>query len=200
MWLAVFGGGGRTGRLVLEAALARGHGVRALLRSPRDLDARVEVVLGDARDPAAVARALEGAGAAISVLTIPEGAEPTDALSAATRTIVEQAAVVGPRRLVVTTNSAVFHDRPVADPYRVIAEEHRRGVAVLRSSGLDWTVLAPTALVDAEPAGAYEAVLDRRAPRPTIARADLAAAVLDALDRPDWVGHLVGVCGPPEAA
>jgi putative NADH-flavin reductase len=30
-------------------------------------------------------------------------------------------------------------------------------------------------------------------PGPTIARADLALALLDALDRPDWIGRAIGI-------
>jgi hypothetical protein len=96
---------------------------------------------------------------------------------------------------VITVNSTVFHDRPVEPPFDVVAEEHRRDVAIVRASSLDWTALAPTFLTDDEPSGPYVVELDAKAPGAGLPRAHLATAVLDALDRDEWVGHVVGVSG-----
>jgi hypothetical protein len=52
--LVVLGASGRTGRLVVEQALAAGHFVTALVRSPEKLTLRhpkLRVVVGDATDP-----------------------------------------------------------------------------------------------------------------------------------------------------
>ena len=54
MKLAVFGGTGRTGRLLVEQALAAGHQVTVLVRTPSKLqigDERLRTVQGDALDP-----------------------------------------------------------------------------------------------------------------------------------------------------
>ena len=71
---------------------------------------------------------------------------------------------------------------------------------MLRGTTLDWTVLAPMMLRDGEP-GELEAVVDARATGKEISRIGLAAAVLDAIDRDAWIGHVVGVSDtpPPEA-
>lgn len=69
--LVVLGASGRTGRLVVEQALAAGHLVTALVRSPEKLTLRhpkLRVVVGDATDSSALSRALEGAVAVISTL------------------------------------------------------------------------------------------------------------------------------------
>ncbi len=71
MNLVVLGATGRTGRLVVEQALAAGHTVTALVRSPQKLTTRnpnLRVVAGEATDAAAVSRALDGADAVISTL------------------------------------------------------------------------------------------------------------------------------------
>ena len=52
--LVVLGAAGRTGRLLVEHALAAGHSVTALVRSPEKLTLRhpkLRVVVGDATDP-----------------------------------------------------------------------------------------------------------------------------------------------------
>ena len=62
---------GKTGQLVVQELLAKGHSVRAFLRDPAKLplrDEKLHVIAGDARDAAAVDAAVEGAEAVISTL------------------------------------------------------------------------------------------------------------------------------------
>jgi uncharacterized protein len=199
MRIAVFGATGRTGRPLVDQALERGDEVVALSRSPEPaLPAEVEVVRGDARDLAAVRSVVDGVDAVVSVLAIEAGTEPTTMLSDATRTIVDAMREEDVRRLVITTNSSVFTDRDVKDPYRIVADEHRRNVALLRGTTLDWTVLAPAFLGDGEP-GELDAVIDARASAKEISRVGLAAAVLDAIGRDAWIGHVIGVSDTPPA-
>ena len=198
MRVTVFGATGRTGKLIVQGASERGHEVAALVRDRSRVpdDAVFRVVPGDARDLASAQEAVRDSDAVVSVLATVAGSEPTTETSDATRTIVEAMNRSGVDRLVVTTNSTVFHDRDVADPYRVVAEEHRRNLATLRASDRAWTVLAPGFLTDDPGTGEYRATVDGAAPERSIARADLALAVLDALERDDWVGHAVGVSSP----
>jgi putative NADH-flavin reductase len=193
--IVVFGATGRTGRLVLDQARARGLEVTALARNPSSLvgDPSLTVVRGDATNVETVKTALAGADAAVSVLAIPEGTEETTALSEATRTIARRMAIAGPRRLIVTANTSIFHDRAVADPYRIVATEHRRNVAMLRGSDLSWTVLAAPYLVDAAGVGRYEAVVEGPPPGKRITRSDFALATLDALSLDGWIRRAVGV-------
>jgi uncharacterized protein len=197
MRIAVFGATGRTGRPLVDQALERGDEVVALSRSPEPaLPAEVEIVRGDARDLDAVRSVVDGVDAVVSVLAIEAGTEPTTMLSDATGTIVDAMREEDVRRVVVTTNSTVFSEREIKDPYRIVADEHRRNVAMLRGTTLDWTVLAPMLLRDGEP-GELEAVVDARAAGKEISRIGLAAAVLDAIDRDAWIGHVVGVADDP---
>ena len=103
---------------------------------------------------------------------------------------------IGPKRLILTVNATVFHDRPVRRPFDVVAAEHRRSVAILRDSALEWTALAPGVLSDDDPAGSYLTEVGAKAPGSDMPRADLARAALDALDRDEWIGHVVGLSAP----
>ena len=199
--MVVFGAAGRTGRLVVEEALGRDIEVTAALRDPTrvSFEEQVRVVNCDARERDDVARALADADAAISVMAIPSGTPPTTELSEATRTIVASMTSLGPKRLVLTVNASVFHDRPVKPPYDVVAAEHRRDLGILRESALEWTALAPVMLTDDEPAGSYATELDAKAAGAGIPRADLAVAALDALEHDDWIAHVVGVAAPSRA-
>ena len=103
--------------------------------------------------------------------------------SEATQTIVEAAKTEGVRRVVVTANNHVFHDDDVPAELAAFAREHRRNRELLRSSGLDWTIIASPTLDDEDGTGAYAAALDARSEGKRTAREDLATAALDA------VGH-----------
>lgn len=194
MRVMVFGAGGRTGRRVVEQARERGYDVTAFVRDPASASAPPGVALvgGDARDPAAVAEAIIGADAVISVLALmfPD-AEPEH--SEATRTIVEAAERAGVRRIVVTANNDVLGDREVTGEFAPHAREHRRNRDALRASGLDWTIGAAPWVTDEPATGRYDAVVDGKGPGRRISPADFATFALDALGRDDWIGHIVGV-------
>jgi putative NADH-flavin reductase len=196
MRVTVFGAAGKTGRLVVEEAVRRGIEVTALVRDPSRASfdrATVRLTVGDAREAGVVAEALPGSDAAISVMAIPSGTDPTTDLSDGAHVIVSAMEAQGPGRLIVTVNSSVFHDRPVKPPYDVVAQEHRRVLAILRASALDWTALAPTFLTDDEPAGTYRVEPGGKAPGAGIPRGDLAVAALEAIGHDDWFGQVLGI-------
>jgi putative NADH-flavin reductase len=198
MRILVVGAAGRTGRLVVAGALARGHEVTAMARGAgrlADLEPEVRVVEGDVANGGAVERALEGAAAVISVLAIAATEEPTTELSDAVRMLVRQMVIHGPRRLVVTANTTVLDDRDVKPPYAVVALEHRRNLRTLRASDLRWTMVV-TGFLDDEPASdGYDVVLDEAPPGRRISRQAFADACLDALLHEGWAGHVVAVSG-----
>lgn len=62
MRIALLGGTGRTGHLLLKTLLERGHSVRVLVRDPTKLGGiagRVDAVVGESTDPEAVDRLLD---------------------------------------------------------------------------------------------------------------------------------------------
>ena len=192
MRVTVFGASGRTGRVVVRLLGERGHEVVGFVRDATEAGGAVTVVAGDARDVAVVERALDGASAFVSVLSL-RSAEDEPEYSDATRTIVEAAARAGVRRAIVTANNEVLTDREVTGEFAAHAREHRRNRETLGSSLLDWTMLAAPWVTDDEPTGSYAWSLDERAPNRRIAVGDLALAVVDALEHDDWIGHVVGV-------
>jgi putative NADH-flavin reductase len=199
--VAVFGAAGRTGRQVVDQALARGHQVTAFLRDRTKLEAerdRLRVVEGDARESDAVGRAIAGSDAMVSVLSLASpDREPEH--SESTRVVIDAATRAGVRRIVVTANNDVLTERELTGEFAAMGREHRRNRDALLASGLDWTIGAAPWVTDDAPTGVYEAVLDARAPGKRLAAADFATFVLDALERDDWIGHVVGVSAPPSA-
>jgi putative NADH-flavin reductase len=195
--LLVFGASGRTGRLVVDQAIQRRHEVTAFVRdaSKQWYPDTVRVLQGDPRRDDAVEDALAGQEAVISAIG-PIAGKPTTEVSEVTRTIVEAMERLGPRRIVLAANAKVFTDDEVTGEYANVALEHRRNVAILRESRLAWTVLATPFLVDDAPS-AYTAAIEIKAPGRSVTRTDLATALLDALERGEWIGHVVGIANPP---
>jgi putative NADH-flavin reductase len=195
MRVAVFGASGRTGRHVVERGLERGHEIRAFVRDASRFGTsheRLQIVQGDARDPDAVAGAVRGNEAAVSVLALMK-ADDEPGYSEATRTIVEAAEREAVRRVVVTANNDVFGDDEVTGEYAPHAREHRRNRETLKASDLDWTIVAAGWVVDEPATGSYHAVVDAKASKRKVSPEDFATAILDALERDEWIGHIVGV-------
>ncbi len=99
MRLTSFGATSATGQVLVPQALARGDALTVLARDTAKLrtqDARIRMVQGDVRDEAAVAHAVTGADAVISVLG---SASPI--LTMGIRRIIAAMRDQGVRRLIV---------------------------------------------------------------------------------------------------
>jgi putative NADH-flavin reductase len=199
--IAVVGATGRTGRQVVEQALARGDDVIAVARHPETLAPRgsgAAVVAADVLDRAAVAGALAGAGAVVSALGIGASRQPTAVYSEGTANILHAMGAHGITKLAVI--SAVpagpraeqpFLQRHVSIPileriFGASYDDMRRMETLLRGSGADWVCLRPPRLVSKKATGRYRIDASRPLPKAgSITYADLATALLDSLTRPD---------------
>ena len=202
--LALFGATGRTGRHVLAQALEVGHSVRALARRPEALDAheRLTVVAGDVRDRDAVRETVRGSDAVVSVFGQVKGSPPS-LQTEGTQAIVDAMAEQGIRRIMSLSGGglpAEEHDQPKM-PDRIIRWLLRRlspavlddaigHLAVLRASGLDWTVVRGPRLTDAPATGSYRVGWVGVNASTQIARADLARFILTQLDDDTFVHEL----------
>jgi len=191
MRIAVLGATGRTGRLIIEQAIERGHEVRAVTRRA---EAAVDATwaVADGRDVPAVEAALHGCdAAAFAIGPSGRGADPG---------VLSQ----GVKRIVVVTADGPFADsgdpltRFVAKPIlnRVLPEsmaDFRAAERLLRDSTVDWTVIRPAQLTD-KPSRRYRS---RRGASLWFgirtSRAATAAAVLDALDDKGTIGATIAV-------
>lgn len=196
MKLAVFGATGKTGRILVEQALAAGHTVVAFARTPSKLDVddeRLRIVQGDIQDAAAVATAVAGADAVISVLG-PTSNTPDYQISKGTANILSAMQQHGVGRLVISAGAGVGdpRDKPgLFDKFikvllqlfsRHVVADMARVVALVRASDLKWTVVRAPMLTD-NPRGAEVRVgYLGQGVGPRLARADLAAFMLAQVD------------------
>ncbi|WP_234384442.1 NAD(P)-dependent oxidoreductase [Streptomyces sp. MMG1121] len=198
------------GRVTSEAR-ARGHRVLALSRTPTGEDPGVTPVAVDVTDAAAVREALAGsAGSGVAdavVLAVRTFPADQEFLVGATRTVLDAAARLGIRVLVVGGAGALRSpdDREllVAENPVYVPAEHRAvavaGVAQLRAcqahAGADWVCLSPPALLEpGERTGRYrrgtDTLLTGADGRSSISVEDLAVAVLDELESPGRDRHI----------
>jgi putative NADH-flavin reductase len=188
MRITVFGATGRTGRHLLAEGLRRGHQLTAFTRRPdalADAASLAAVVVGDARDPEAVRKAVDGADAVISTISAERRTGPYP-VAEATAVIAAAMADLGVRRLVVTSPYGMVADRP-----RLLAPLVRRWLAAvfadasameraIAASELEWTVVRLPLLTDRPARGRFRTSGELFAGGPyALARADAAAALLD---------------------
>jgi uncharacterized protein YbjT (DUF2867 family) len=201
MRLFVLGATGGTGKAIVRLAQARGHDATILARNPEKAeDLRdVRVVRGNALDPAAVASALEGAGAVISALGTPASPfREVTLLSAATRVLTSEMRRQGIARLIAITgmgagdsagHGGFFFDR-IFKPLmlRHVYTDKDRQEAIIQDSGLDWTIVRPSVLSNKPARGAVRALTDLSGFHGgSISRDDVAKFILDQLDDGQWI-------------
>src|SRR5712691_2397419 len=208
MNLVVLGATGGTGRLVVEQALAAGHTVTALVRSPERLTLRnpnLHVIAGQATDRSAVSRALDGADALISTL-----GGSGSLISESTRAIIDAAPKAGVSRVVVLSSFLVERDRfdPVTRLLTGLAmgsmiKDKSAGEMALRDSDLDWTIVYASGLTDGPASGSVVVLTEgsKWSLSHKIARADVAAWLVQAATGPETSRRSVSITdghGPKE--
>lgn len=144
MRLAITGATGFVGQAVLDEALAKGHSVRALARSPQAPRDRVEWVRGALSDTAALAALVEGVDAVIHIAGLTNAPDPAQfepANVGGTANVIAAAQAAGAARFVFV--SSLSAREPQLSAY---GGSKARAEEVVAASGLDWTMVRPPAV------------------------------------------------------
>jgi len=213
--LLIFGATGGTGIALVRHALARGYSVSALVRNPEaaalklgDSAVDVRLVAGDALDADAVEAAFaEPPTAVISALGIYQGKAGVTTLTDATAHIVASMRKSGVSRILCISSLGVgdsyqqgnFVARLVQRTTlkHTIADKEQQE-QLLRESGLDWTSVRPSRLVEDSGPQGYRAW---QGPQPqgklkwAIRRSVVADFTLDCLNDPDSIGKAFTITG-----
>lgn len=194
MLVALIGGTGRTGALVLDELLLRGHRVRVLVRAEGRVTEgnSVTTVVGDCRDRGTLRALVEGADAVVSALG-PRGREETLHRDTA-HALVTTMATGGVRRFVGISGMAVAvpgdqRSMSSAVATRIVrlvggalARDKSEEYAVFAASDLDWTLARPPRLVDGEETARLEHDAHRSTRSSKVVCADLATFVVDVVE------------------
>ena len=202
----VFGASRGLGRAFTDQALRQGHRVLALVRQPemaaelRTLG--VEVIEGDALDPAAVQQACAQAGPTARVIsTLGSFRQPQPVDYQGNRNVIDVMEQTGLTRLLLVTSLGC------GDSWQYLPERARAAFghevrlkslaeSWLQTSALDWTILRPAGLQDGEATG--QAVLSQgKEVHGLVRRADVAAHGLLLLTDEAALGQIYAI-GDPE--
>lgn len=190
--IAVIGAAGRTGRIIVEQALAAGHRITAIARRPLAQSSPLLTQhTADVLTSGSLQGLLDGHEAVISALG---GRGPTTVYSAGTAEIIS-AVKPGARLLVISSagldvpTDAGPGTRLAARLLRHLMRHTYADMALMESrlaaSGLTWTAVRPTRLTDRPPTGRPRVSIGATAKvGPQTSRTDLATFVLKAIDNP----------------
>ncbi len=203
MRIIVVGASSGTGRQVMEQGIARGHEMVAVSRSGTDF-AGARNITGDAADTSVVADAV-GPGADAVVLAI-GGSNGTDTnRSTVTKAVLSALPGGAVGRIVVHSSLGVgdsmrFLPLPAQLFTRSVLKkaiaDHGAQEELVRASGLGWTIVRPGGLTDKPATGRIAALEEPERFAAIIARADVAAFILDAVEDPGTLGRTYALGTP----
>ncbi|MFD8210376.1 NAD(P)-dependent oxidoreductase [Streptomyces sp. NPDC059695] len=208
MKLTVFGATGGIGQEIVRQALASGHEVTAVVRDPARLTvtgARLTVLRADLTDPEVLRGAVAGRDAVLSGLGARTRADAGVA-ARLTRSVLTAMEAEKTRRLLVVSAAPLgpvpegqgLVDRAVLSVINSVLKDVYADLRVMESdlaaSNADWTSVRPPKLTDKAATGRYRTVVGGTPPRGrSLARADVAHAMLAMIDDPTTVKQGVGV-------
>jgi putative NADH-flavin reductase len=203
MKVAIFGATGGTGAEVVKQALERGHTVTAFVRNPGVLaeQDRLQIVTGDIYNPENVEQAVQGQEAVICALGARD-LKKTMIRTEGTRSIISAMKKHQVKRLIVVSamgvgvswgslslvNKAFF-----AILLKSTRQDHEAQEAAVKASGLDWTIIRPSGLVNTPRTGVYNVGENIRAKTSQIPRADVADLILNELEKRALIGKAVTI-------
>jgi putative NADH-flavin reductase len=205
MNISIFGASGATGVILTRRCLDSGHTVKVLARNPADFQFanRVQVVTGDAKDPAAVRQTVEGSEVVLSALGA-RSLKREEILEVAIPLIVDAMQQLNVRRIIALGSAGALPNSLDKQPaYRrwivqnivyntflkwPVASQIAQ-YAALSASNLDWTMVMPPMLTNAPARGTYRIdpdALPRNGSR--ISRTDVANFMMQQIgSSPQWV-------------
>jgi len=191
MNVLIFGGTGKTGKLVVERALTQGHTVTVLVRDPIKFKIpNVRVITGNATNPSDVLAAMHGQHAVIETIGGTTPWKSTHLESDAIHAIIHAMQEEGARRLISVSMMGIGDSRAQSPFwYRSLlmptflhgsTQDKTNKEAAITADHVEYVIVRPPILKDT-PATNHVHVLSPNATGHAITRADLANFLVDQL-------------------
>ena len=187
--IIVFGASGGTGIQVVHEALNAGYEVTVVVRNTEDYifgHSLLEIIQGDVFEPDTFRSAMMGKDAVISCLGCHKR-EPTTIYSEGITNIMQSMQKSGVKRLICLSNGAVEVPENASFMVRfeiknIFQRIFKYNIAdmlvmetILKDSGLNWTVIRPSRLLNKLKTGKYRISINKNLSRPSsVSRKDLA--------------------------
>jgi putative NADH-flavin reductase len=196
MRILVIGAAGRTGQLVVQQAISRGHIIAALARRPErlgPLEAPHIARAGDATEPDLLHQVVRDQDAVICAV----GSSPI------LRALIPAMTDARVSRLVMTSSRSIVATKPkllldlVWWRFRKLYADLTRAEGMLEASALDWSIVRATMLRDGPHTGVVHTDFQINATGGDwkLNRADYAMELLDVTEDPAMARRAVGVGG-----
>ncbi|PGS01795.1 NAD(P)-dependent oxidoreductase [Bacillus pseudomycoides] len=170
MKICIFGATGRVGLQLMKLALQDSHDITVLVRDQNKLMMRhnkLHIIEGDVLQGNDVKKALKGAELVLSAL----GTDGNGTLSNSIPSIIKHMGKEGVKRIITIGTAGILQARTNQKIYRfqseeskrkttTAAEDHLAAYVALKNSGLCWTIVCPTHLIDGEETGIYRTETD----------------------------------------
>ncbi|KUL28523.1 NAD(P)H-binding protein [Actinoplanes awajinensis] len=196
----VMGGHGKVALLALPLLVEAGHEVTAVLRNPEHAadvaETGAKPLVADVEQLGVEELATLFAGHDAIVWSAGAGGGSPSRTYAVDRDAairsMDAAARAGVRRYVMVSyfGSQIDHGVPTESSFFPYAEAKAAADAHLATTDLDWTVLAPSRLLDEPPTGRIETA-SQGATAGSVSRADVAAVVVHVLAEPATIGRTI---------
>jgi putative NADH-flavin reductase len=200
MKIVVLGATGRTGRLLVQLALDHGHAVTAVVRSAGAVEPRecLNAASADPLQAESLAALFVSHDAVISCLGQKTAAD-AQLLRAATSATLNAMARTGVRRYLVVSQGLLFPSRnPIILLLRLIlARQVADSMAMeklVSASDAEWIIVRPPRLLEGGAPRGYRIEIGAEPKgRWSMQRADLAAYLLDEVEKREYVRTIIGI-------
>ncbi|MEM6306204.1 MAG: SDR family oxidoreductase [Pseudomonadota bacterium] len=206
MKVIVIGATGSIGKLTVARLLDQDHEVTAFARHPEKLDvksARLHLHAGDVRDAEALTAAIAGQDAV--VITLGSASLRERIRAAGTLNVIRAMQETGVRRLICQStlgareswgNLNFFWKRIMfGGLLRVPFADHELQEQLVEASGLDWTIVRPSAFADSPATGSFKEAFPTTFRDLTlkISRSDIAGFLADQLTHTRYLRRAVAI-------
>lgn len=201
MKIAIFGGTGRTGKHLINQALADGYDANVLARTPAKLEIQyvaLTVIEGDAKEFSAVEKTIQGTGAVLSVLG-PSNNEPAFEVSKGMTNILAAMQKQAVNRLIISAGAGVGdpNDAPKLFNHfmnfllklmaKNVQADMLNVVEMIRSSDVEWTIVRVPMLTNDPQSGELKVGYVGKGMGSRISRADLADFMLKQINDRSYI-------------
>jgi putative NADH-flavin reductase len=201
--IIVFGATGRTGKPLVQQALAAGHEVTAYVRDASKITMqhpKLKVVVGTLGETDKILNAITGQDAVFSALGPVRGGSKT-VMEDSAKVITAAMKQTGVKRFITVTGAGVEQpgDTPKAFNKfmsfmlntfaKDVLVDSAKHAAIVRSSGVEFIIVRVPMLTDGERKGQYRVGRVGKDDGPRISRADVADFMLKQANDPSYVGQ-----------
>jgi putative NADH-flavin reductase len=207
MKVLILGAGGKTGKLVVEKALASGHDVTVLIHTPQDdkkhepvFPSKVTVFHGDVRNPTKLDQAMQFQQAVIDTIGGKKPFLNTDLETSAVKVVIDVMKRNEVKRLIVVSalgegnskaQTGFFYEHLLMPVFlRGIIPDKANMESEVEESGLDFIIVRPSILTDSEDTGKTHIAPPGELAH-KISRAGLAQFLADQLSSDQHLGQAV---------